>query len=698
MKKFLILCTIIFIIISTNISKFISKEIKISDSYFTKVIDKDIYIVKDNKWQKFYIKGINLNQTKPGVFENENDISYEEFLRWINLIYDMGVNCIRVSNLMGHNFYKALNDFNKEKDSPIYLMQGIYFDESYLKDGEDLQSSDLQSILKENIKLIVDSIHGDPYNMNKLDISQIYTTDISKYVIGYTIGIEFGKNDLIYTEIMNESTSYNGKYFYTASNSSSFEAYLAEMGDYLAKYEMKRYKNQRLISFIGSIEEVIKNLDDSDKSDINISEISYGEVAKKYIDIENIKPKKNLKTGLVATYNVFPSYSEVYDYDIGLKYFLDKINIHHKIPVLIGELAIPSSRVPNKFDINKNIEFVNEEKQADLLLKAFNTIKESKCAGEFIFEFQDNWSRSSWNTKNSKILDRSAYWSDSQTYAQSFGIMAFDPGKEKSISYPDNSINEWSIDDIVTDNEKFSLHMKSDEKYLYFMVKSKDKFNFNENEVYIDLDITPKSGVEKSSQFGLSFETPVDFIININSKENSRVYVHEYYNEYNFNKNMIENKIRPDLITHTSNMDEFSKILIQLSSRQYVESSDEFIDEVSYETGYLVYGNGNPNSIYFNSLSDFYIGDNYVEVRIPWALLNFMDPSTKAIKDDFYEKFKITEMHIDNIKVGCTIKENGVVVNRLKSEEYNLNSWIMPSYHERLKKAYYILQEELNKK
>lgn len=696
MKKFLIICTIIFIIISTDIAKFISTEINISDSYFTKVVDKDIYIAKNNRWEKFYIKGINLNQTKPGVFESENDISYEEYLRWIGLIYDIGANCIRVSNLMGDNFYKALNDFNKEKDNPIYLMQGIYFDESYLKEGDDPQSVDLQSIFKNNIKLIIDSVHGNPYNVNKLDVTQVYDTDISKYIIGYTIGIEFALNDLIYTEIMNERESYNGKYFYTEKNSSSFEAYLAEMGDYLAQYEMKRYKSQRLISFIGSIEDVIRG---SDNSDINVNEIVYYEDSKKYIDIENIKAKKNLKTGLIATYNIFPSYLEIEenDNDNGLKSYLDKINIHHNIPVLIGELAIPSSRVPNKFDINNKIESINEEKQANLLLKAFNTIKESNCAGEFIFEFQDNWSRSSWNTKGSKILDRSVYWSDPQTYAQSFGVMAFDPGKEKSVSYPDDSIDEWDIDSIVTKDENFSLHIKSDEKYLYFMVKAKDKFDFNNNELYIDLDITPKSGSEKSSQFDLNFETPVDFIINIKNKENSRVYVHEYYNEYTFNKNMLENKMRPDLIANTKNMDEFSKILIKLSNRQYVESLGNFIDETSYETGKLIYGNGNPNSDKFNSLSDFYMGDNYVEIRIPWALLNFMDPSTKAIKDDFYEKFKITEMHIDNIKVGCTIKENGVVVNRLKSEKYDLNSWIKPNYHERLKKVYYILQEELNK-
>ena len=124
---------------------------------------------------------------------------------------------------MGHDFYKALEEFNNDKEAPIYLMQGIYFDETYLQDGYDPQNVDLKSIFKKNIKLIVDSIHGKNYNFDKSNILKSYNTDVSEYVIGYTVGIEFEEDDLIYTEIMNEKKSYYGKYIYTDSDASSFE-------------------------------------------------------------------------------------------------------------------------------------------------------------------------------------------------------------------------------------------------------------------------------------------------------------------------------------------------------------------------------------------------------------------------------------------------------------------------------------------
>ena len=434
-----------------------------------------------------------------------------------------------------------------------------------------------------------------------------YNTDVSEYVLGYTVGIEFEEDDLIYTEIMNEKKSYYGKYIYTDSDASSFESYLAQMGDYLADYEMKTYEKQRLISFIGSSSYHIVNSMENSNSDYTISNLSKDkDVAKKYVDIENNKIiKKILKTGIVASYNIFPAYSEIKQYYGNLKYYLETINNYHTVPVIISELGIPSSRVANSFTEGEEQQYINEEKQGELLVQAYRDIKTSNCAGGFIFEFQDSWSRSSWNTKESKLIDRSAYWSDAQTYSQNFGVMTFEPGEVKSTPYPDTSIDEWDADSIVSEDENITLSMKSDEKYLYFMIKSLDRFDFEKDEIYIDLDVTPNSGVEQSSQFDLIFETPVDFIININGKENSRVYIHEYYNEFTFNKNKTLNKARPDLINYKYNMDEFSKILIEVSPKIYVENSNSFIEEVNYETGKLVHGNANPVSDYFNSVSDF---------------------------------------------------------------------------------------------
>ncbi|MEG1311200.1 MAG: hypothetical protein RSD47_04245 [Romboutsia sp.] len=699
MKRFLIVATIVFLLILSFLGNTVNnKIITLDNSHFVKANGKDIYILKDNEWDKLKIIGVNLNPTKPGVFPSENAVKEEEYLRWIQYIYDMGSNCIKVPNLMSQHFYNALEKFNRDKKNPIYLMQGIYFDEVILKNGYDVQENKLQEIFKTNIKLIIDSVHGNPYNFDKPDIIQFYNTDISEYLLGYTLGIEFAEHDIIYTEIMNDKKEYNGTYLYTDKNASSFESYMAKMGDYIASYELETYKKQSLISFIGSSSYHIVSGRDNPEGKSIVSKNNEIEETKDYIDPENIKMKKKLKTGIVASYNVYPSYSEIKEYQGKIDYYLKEINEHHTIPVIIGEFGIPSSRTSGDFNngiINKG--YINEQEQGEALIDTYKSIENANYAGSFIFQFQDSWHNSSSNTKESKILDRSAYWSDAQTYSQNFGIMAFDPGKIQSISYPDNNTNEWNEDDIVSNNDNINLSMKSDEKYIYLMVKSDRNLELDKQDIYIDLDITPKSGAIQSSQFGLKFESAVDFIISIKDKKNASVLVHDYYNRFKFYENKKDNQVRPDLISHTPDMDEFSPILIEVRPKIYIESLGEFLDKVSYETGKLIHGNANPKSSEFNSATDFYIGDNYIELRIPWGLVNFMDPSTKQIQDDFYKTFKTKSTMINNIGVGLTIKGEKDTIERLESTFYGLDGWIRPNYHERLKESYYILKRELTK-
>ncbi|MDU7966367.1 MAG: hypothetical protein E7J25_05805 [Paeniclostridium sordellii] len=699
MKKFLAICIVIFVVALFTIGNILSSKSAPKDgTYFTKTKGKDIYIVKNDKWEKLEIVGVGLDSTKPGVFPSENLVSEEDYLRWIKDIYDMGANCIKVSNLMGANFYKALDKFNKDKKNPIYLMQGIYFDEKLLKNGKDPQGSKASSAFKDNIKLVVDSVHGNPYNKGKPDILQVYKTDISKYVIGYSLGIQFAKHDLIYTEIMNNKKPYDGKYMYTDKNSSSFESYLAKMGDYAVDYEFSTYKKQSLISFIGtSAHHIASSVENPNKKNI-LSSKDINEEFKNFIDVEDIKAKRGLKTGIVASYNIYPSYTELKEYDGNIGKYFEDINKHYSIPVIIGEIGVPSSRSGGDFNENIDKGYITEQEQGKALVDIYKAVKKSKLAGCFIFEFQDSWYSSSWNTKDNKILDRSAYWSDAQTYSQSFGLMTFEPGRLKVTPYPDDKLDEWSEKNVISKEKDYSLSMQSDEKYLYFMIKSSDKTSLKKDDIYIDLDITPKSGAKKSTQYGLQFDNPVDFIIKINDQGNSMVMAQEYYNGFDFYENKSLYEKRPDLIKHTPDMDYFSPIYIETRPKMFIKSQGETKEKVTYETGKLTKGNSNPESKDFNSAADYYMGNDYVEVRIPWALLNFMDPSTKQIADDFYENFKTKPMKINDINVGVTIKENEKVITRIKSTPYKLNGWSVPKYHERLKKSYYILKEELSKK
>ena len=298
--------TLVFILAVGFLGDIVSNKITAqNDIYFVKANNEEIYIAIDNKWQKLDIVGVNLDSSKPGNFPNDKEVTEEEYLNWLKIIYDMGANCVKVPDIMEPDFYNALDKFNQDKEKTIYVIQGIYFDEVDLKNGKDIQSEELEEKFKNNMELIVDSIHGNSFNLEGMVENEYYKTDISKYLLGYTLGVEFASHDLIYTELINNKENYNGKYFYTNKNASSFESYIAKMADYLAKYEYKKYKEQRLIGFIGS---------SNNHKKLKVSNTNEEKYINDYVNPNNIKSKYRFKPGIFASYSLYPSYTNMKEY------------------------------------------------------------------------------------------------------------------------------------------------------------------------------------------------------------------------------------------------------------------------------------------------------------------------------------------------------------------------------------------------
>lgn len=685
MKKFLIFSIFTFFFVFIGIS-FIGKMayIKKDINIFSRITDKEIFVGND----KININGINISSTKPGSFPGDFKANKEDYIRWFKYIKDLNLNCLRVQGLMNPEFYEALYEFDLNNNKPLYLLQGISLNEVSLEDGEDIQGEKVSDEFKKNIKITIDAIHGDKIPTLSSNSKKIYETNISKYVIGYTIGNELAYDDIIYSEIMNDLKDFKGKYLQDKDNASDTEKYLSYMADYLLEYESKNYKEQRIINFVSVEDDIMKFLRDGYVNKKNKE--------KRFIDIENIQKTEDFKSGIFVSYNVSVAKDEsLINKNILHKYFTE-LNKYHSVPVVISEYSVPSARMAGDFIKNDEKGYITEKEQGNMLIEAYNAIKESGCAGGILFEWQDSWYRSSWNTKELFTLDKSAYWSNAQVFSQNFGLLSFEPGDEKKVSYPDESINEWEENNLIGSNDELTLSMKEDEKYLYFLVKFNKPIDEGDR-IYIDLDVTPNSGVNRYEEKKLTFENNVDFIIDL-GKENSRVLVHEYYDTFKFIESRNELKVDPNIINVEKNGQGFSVVKLYYKEKSYSEVTNTFKDSKSYETGKLVLGNGNPKSEEFNSVADYYINDNYIELRIPWGLLNFKDPSTKSIIDNFYETFSFDSKKIDYINVGVTRKNTNEEGSRLVSKKFKLDSWVKPKYHERLKESYYMLKEEFNKK
>lgn len=370
---------------------------------------------------------------------------------------------------------------------------------------------------------------------------------------------------------------------------------------------------------------------------------------------------------------------------------------HHKYPVVISEFGIPASRSMAYDEIWNGFSHggLNEKQQGEAILKMYDDIKKAGCAGSIVFTWQDEWYKTAWNEKFISNADRRAFWSNAQCPEQMFGVLAFEPDKEGKTVYPDTSSDEWKKKDIISKNGEVTLSMKSDAKYLYLLVDNIDSRKGN-NLINIALDISPDYGSKNDS--GKSFSRKPEFIITIESNENGSLYIHKDYDilkysalggysSQNFNTiyNMLDN--HGDKKAFLNPESDFIVVSRANGSIFSYMQTKWVIDEV----GRLHAGNANPQSKDFDSNADFFVNGKVVEIRIPWQLLNFTDPSKGAIIADLEKnRYNIKEKNIKNI-YACAYYDDEKNID--KFGKYKLKKWDNPKFHERPKQSYYILQK-----
>ncbi|MBR4113372.1 MAG: hypothetical protein IKK54_01770 [Anaerotignum sp.] len=718
MKKFLMIVAALLVMFAAfdyfyyyNGGLYFPKDGKMT--YFSKAEGKQLYIDEGDGFEVFDIRGVNMGLGKPGHFATEAAVTKEEYLRWFGQIRDMGANVVRIYTIGPEAFYDAFYEYNKENAEPLYLIHGVWVDDYLLNSSYGALDEEFYQPFIEDCKAVVDVIHGR-YKTRKAEsiFPQKYDKDISKWVYGYLLGVEWEPTLVSYTDRSFEQLpQYQGKYFYT-ENARNFEVFLAATGDEVVSYETEKYGSQRTVAF--------SNWPTTDPQEYPEAVAEYFSKSA-FLDVEHIRTTEDFLPGQFASYHIYPYYPDYYSFfaeheeNTYLQYLQD-INAHHTMPVVISEFGVPSSRGMAAHEaLGRNQGFMSETEQGEALISMYEDIKAAGSAGGIVFTWQDEWFKRTWNTMAGADLDMTAYWSNYQTNEQYFGLLAFDPGEEDSICYVDGDKSDWSEEDRVMEQDGYRLSMKYDEKFIYFLVE-KAGLDLKKDKLYLPVDTTPKSGALKAENFGnIAMSQPADFIIELDGVENSRVWVQEYYDMIEalyFEEIGSQNFFSKEFPEKDS--EKFGQIRLFLQKYDYFEKADMSSEDKNdkrlafhefdrtnrlqyqvqelYETGKLTYGNADPAAKDFNSLADFCGGKGFVEIRLPWQLLNFADPVEMKIHDDYYENYGVEYLKIDEMQVGVGDGTETIEMVPFALEKLGKK----PAYHERLKESYYILQEYWN--
>lgn len=709
MKKIVLLnLTIIFVILSLFYG-FIAFPHKSDNEVSFRINAENEFEILDESWKTFHMRGVNMGTGYPDLFPNEFGIDKETYFKWFCQIGEMNGNTVRAYKIQSPEFYEALSEYNKEHKRKIYLLQGINFKESFMDTNHNVLDKEfLSEEIYDEVNKTIKAVHGDLIDFGERYLT-VYKDDVSDYLVGYTLGIEWDNIFVNYTNKINEGMEpFSGKYFYCDKNAEPFENFLAGWGNYVLEYEGRRYNKQSLISFCNwtetdpLINEVVIQRENEKMPDQDTrSEVT--------INMNTIHQSENVKGGLFASYNIYPYYPLFLQYGRYTEYidekgqsnpyrkYLSEIVRFHKCPVVITEYGVPSSRNRTYSDNIRGFSHggLNEKEQGEAIKTLYEDINKAGCSGSFIFTWQDEWYKRTWNELVISDSDGRRKWSNAQCVEQSFGLLSFEPGDKASACYPDGNYSEWEKTDMIYDNGEIRTKIRQDVRYLHLYVEGTDQRK-GKNKINLAFDITPESGRKKQGIH--NFETPVDFILKIRDEEDGKLYVDTEYDisvysmfdkmasNININKHRKNREFYGELGAKY-NLDDNFKLVMRAGGdiEGYRKNRYSLV-----EAGNFIHGNGNPENRDFNSNADYFIHENSIEIRIPWQLLNFTNPAQGKIAGNLEKNGnEIHNKKIKEIKIAAYYDDDNEI-NDFAS--YKLKKWDKPEFHERLKSSYYIIQ------
>ncbi len=576
--------------------------------------------VEDDTYRPIFIRGVNLGVGVPGTQAGELAAEYDDYRRWFEQMRQMGLNTLRIYTLHFPRFYEALADHNEEHpDDPLYLLHGIWLDEE--NPGEDLL--DLQEIFDRGIDEVVDCAHGDCSIDHRFGRAYgDYDVDVSQWIMGWIIGREVHPDEVLITnEAHPDMTDFDGEHF-SVSKGDPVEVWFAERLERLVARELERYGATRPVSVSSwpTLDPLDHPTESSDFSTENIA--SFDATRIEIVDAPG---------GIFATYHAYPYYPDYIVEDPDYRQFEDdqgpnsymgylmRLREHYEgMPLFIGEFGVPSSWGNAHWGYEEmNHGGQDEVEQGEVNARLFRTIHDTSCAGGAVFAWLDEWWKPTWITDPFDFpAQRRPLWHNIVAPEQNFGLVAFDVD-EPHFETLSPSASQEPLSHIET---------ASDALYFHLRLHLSDALD---DPLVVGFDTTRDDLGESILIDGLSSTRRNEFALFIDGRDTAELYVTQAYDLFGISLGTYDDhQLFRSVATDGEPWE-----LVRWQNGQTRQSNDGEIrfDPTFHDIGVLqIRSDGDAAS----SLDAVVVSDDRVDIRIPWSLLHFVDPSQNRIMHD----------------------------------------------------------------
>lgn len=679
------------------------------------VRDGDTAIYDGDSWESRFWTGINLGATTPGHFPGELSPSKEDYLRWFPKMKEMNIDMLRVYTILPPHFYEALEEFNSGRDDPLWLTQGIWSPEEELigedKTGRDAYEDDISKAFDAEIQDAVGAVNGDVEIAPEYGkASGKYTTDVSPYILGWILDTEWHPYAVQTTDEAHAGDPlYTGKYFTTTQEASPFESWLASKLDLLAKEEMK-YGWQHPVSFTNwlTADPLEHPNEPFEKEDLVT------------VDPMHLEPTEEWTAGYFAAYHAYPYYPDFLRYDT--KYqdyrnadgeidpyagYLDELQSHHKnLPLIIAEFGVPSPRgLAHRGPLGRDQGMHSEKEQGRMDAAMLSNMRQEGLDGGILFAWQDEWFKYTWDTLDLELPDkRRDLWRNRLTNEEHFGVLAVEPGESaEDMIQLDGDLSDFEN---AEDSEQesypdFDLTVSHDEASLYLLFdKKQGDWNFSEDELDVRFGSLPDGSDTAAPVPGASFEDGIQFLLRMRGEDQTRLLVDSAYDQhtwlYTERLDMLPDKNGG---AKERRVGDFLPWKLAVSRELKLPQTGETIPFEEFNAGFMRSGITDPESPDFDNLADWYADGDILEVRIPWMLLGYTDPSSRKVWDYPYEADELKPVPAGPLRVHPVLRAvDETVDGKVPALSYSWDGWDEATYHEREKKSFGILRKAFAEK
>ncbi|MDA3039601.1 MAG: hypothetical protein O3C27_08715 [Actinomycetota bacterium] len=384
-----------------------------------------------------FLTGINVGSAVPGRMPAELAVDAPTWRRWFGMIGETGVHAIRIYTVQPPYFYDELLAYNTAHHTrPLYLVHGVWIPEDQAVEARNLSDPEVIDQTETDIDDAVAVIHGDATLPKRQGYaSGTYTSDVSPWLLSWVYGVEMDPNLVSQSDKANSGQAYEGQFVTPTEDPSPTEVWLARMIDRLAAAEAA-YGNTMPLSF--------SNWPTTDPLEHPSEPLASEDLVS--IDANHLRATDRWPGGMYASYHAYPHYPDFQRYEPGIfdyayrdredayAGYLAKLRDHHleaDLPVMVMEFGVPSSiGSAHGGSLGRDQGGHTEQEamaiNADLLRTQFDL----GLLGGFVFAWQDEWFKRTWNTMDTEIpADRRQLWQNPLTNEANFGLVAMDAGE-----------------------------------------------------------------------------------------------------------------------------------------------------------------------------------------------------------------------------------------------------------------------------